>query len=66
MKTCGECKFYGTELEHEGQKYGFCYRYPPTPLAENKSTAAIVKPELRECGEFKPAPKRPAKAKTRK
>lgn len=53
MKTCRDCKFYDNELEHDGQKYGFCYRNPPLALAENKSTYALVRGSSRECGEFK-------------
>lgn len=54
MKTCSSCKFYDQELEHEGQKYGFCFRYPPTALTENKSTSPVVRAKSRECGEYKP------------
>lgn len=54
MKTCSSCKFYDKEFEHEGKKYGFCFRFPPTALADNKSTAPLVQRELRECGEHKP------------
>lgn len=63
MKTCGDCLFYANEIEHEGQKYGFCFRYPPTVLAENKSTAPVVRRELRQCGEFKPKPANPKAVK---
>ncbi|MGF6431484.1 hypothetical protein ABIE91_006704 [Bradyrhizobium elkanii] len=65
MRTCGDCRSYDREFEHEGKKYGFCFRFPPTALAENKSTAPLVQRELRECGEFKPKPKVRTKAKAR-
>ena len=54
MKTCSSCKFYGHEMVHEEKKYGFCFRYPPTALADNKSCAPVVRSDLRECGEYKP------------
>jgi hypothetical protein len=63
-KTCNDCRFYDSEfVDQETQKkFGFCFRYPPTALAENKSSPPIVRRELRECGDFKP---KPAKAKAR-
>ncbi|MGY3527274.1 hypothetical protein ACVISU_000042 [Bradyrhizobium sp. USDA 4452] len=65
--TCSKCKFYDHEFEHENEqgkkKYGFCFRYPPLALAENKSTAALVQAELRACGEFKPKPAKHKAAK---
>ena len=63
MTTCNACKFYDNEIEHEEQKFGFCFRYPPTTLAENKSSAPVVRANLRACGEFKPKPRKSVKRK---
>ena len=57
MKTCKDCKFFGQPVEHEGVKYGFCFRYPPQALAEGKSSAPVVQSEKTWCGEFKQRPK---------
>lgn len=54
MKTCSSCKFYDREFKYEEKKYGFCFRYPPTVLAENKSCSPLVQRDMRECGEHKP------------
>ncbi|MCS3451934.1 hypothetical protein M2222_008289 [Bradyrhizobium elkanii] len=65
MSICADCRFYNHEVEHEGQKYGLCFRYPPVALAENRSAAPIVRREKIACGEFKPKPKKRARVKNR-
>lgn len=57
MKTCKDCKFFANPIEHEGVKYGFCFRYPPAMVGENKSAAPVVQAEKTWCGEFKQGPK---------
>lgn len=53
MKTCDSCKFFSLPMQHEGQTYGFCFRYPPTVTGEGKSSAPVVTADKSWCGEFK-------------
>jgi hypothetical protein len=57
MKTCKDCKFFDQPVEHEGVKYGFCFRFPPHVIAEGKSSAPVVQSEKTWCGEFTLRPK---------
>jgi hypothetical protein len=53
MKSCKDCKFYKLPMMHEGKEYAFCFRPPPTALAENKSTSPLIAAERPICGEFR-------------
>ena len=48
-EKCGDCKFFGAV---EGEYFGFCRRYPPTPMGD---AARDAFPEVSQdawCGEF--------------
>ena len=55
LKTCGRCRFIGSDVLFDREQVHVCRRNPPVPINVNRMVLAAfpgVKPDEDWCGEF--------------